>query len=121
MGARLYHKSGKKAEQGILDISKHYESVKVDYYVVMPNHIHLLLSLCASGRSMTAPTIGRVVQQLKGSISKKAGFSCWQKSFYDHIIRNQTDYNEICEYIENNPLKWKEDRFYINIETPVLL
>ena len=36
----------------------------------------------------------------------------WQKSYYDHVIRNQRDYDEIWEYIENNPVKWEEDRFY---------
>ncbi len=36
----------------------------------------------------------------------------WQRSFYDHIIRNEQDYNEIWQYSKNNPQKWSEDRFY---------
>ena len=39
----------------------------------------------------------------------------WQRSFYDHIIRNEDDYRTIWEYIENNPAKWTEDRFYANM------
>ena len=53
-----------------------------------------------------APTISRVIKQFKGSITKQIGRPIWQKSFYDHAIRNQQDYDEIWKYIENNPLKY---------------
>ena len=46
------------------------------------------------------------MKQFKGSVTKQAGRPIWQKSFYDHGIRNQQDYNETWEYIENNPLKY---------------
>lgn len=55
---------------------------------------------------VSAPTISRVMKQFKGSITKQVGRPIWQKSFYDHGIRNQQDYNEIWQYIENNPLKY---------------
>ena len=57
---------------------------------------------------MGVPTISTVINQLKGYVSKKIGSLVWQRLFYDHIIRNQEDYNEICQYIENNPSKWYE-------------
>ena len=57
-----------------------------------------------------APTISRVMKQFKGSITKQVGRPIWQKSFYDHGIRNQQDYDEIWEYIENNPLKYALNR-----------
>ena len=53
-----------------------------------------------------------IIQQMKGYVTKQIGFPAWQKLFYDHIIRNENDYGEIWYYIENNPLKWTEDRFY---------
>lgn len=46
------------------------------------------------------------MQQFKGSITKQIGRPLWQKSFYEHGIRNQQDYDEIWEYIEHNPLKY---------------
>ena len=64
------------------------------------------------GRAMLAPTISRVIQQMKGYVSKQIGKPIWQKLFYDHIIRNEQDYNEIWQYIENNPQKWSEDSFF---------
>ncbi len=91
-----------------------YLNVKIDKYVIMPNHIHIIVVLHdESGRSQTVPTISRIIKQFKGSITKKAGFSVWQKSYYDHIIRNESEYLKICEYIEFNPLKWNEDKYYI--------
>ena len=80
----------------------------------MPNHIHLLLQIHGgeNGRAMPAPTVSTVIQQMKGYVTKQIGFTVWQKLFYDHIIRNENDYREIWEYIENNPIKLTEDRFY---------
>lgn len=93
------------------------EKIIVDKYVVMPNHIHMILSIehDVEGRPKVAPTISRVVQQFKGSISKKVGDSIWQKSFHDHVIRNQKSYDEIWGYIEQNPQKWELDKYYTRL------
>ena len=93
--------------------------VTVDNSVIMPNHIHLLLSIHAErlgGRRNAAPTISSVVNQFKGSVTKAVGFPCWQKSFHDHIIRNQQDFRKIWEYIDANPGKWTEDRYFIPVD-----
>ena len=98
------------------DITRHYPAITVDHAVVMPNHIHLLLQINTDidGWPMTAPTISTVINQTKGVISKKAGFSVWQKGFYDHVIRSDNDYRDIWNYIEGNPGKWTEDKLYIS-------
>ena len=85
-----------------------YNNVIVDKYCIMPDHIHLILRIESdeNGRTQFAPTLSRVIKQFKGSITKQIGKSVWQKSFYDHGIRNKKDYDEIWEYIENNPLKY---------------
>ena len=84
-----------------------YNNVKVDKYCIMPDHIHLIVSINADalGRTQFAPTISRVIKQFKGSVTKQIGKSIWQKSFYEHTIRNRHDYEEIWQYIDNNPLK----------------
>ncbi len=99
---------GKIVEKSILEISKHYQHISVDKYCIMPDHIHLLLSirLDENGRMISAPTISTVIGSMKRWVSKKVGKSVWQKSFYDHGIRNRQDYNDVWEYIENNPLKY---------------
>ena len=105
---------GQVVQNAIREIPKHYPAISLDHYVVMPNHIHLLLQINTDpdGRPMAAPTISTVVQQLKGVVTKQLGHSIGQKLFHDHIIRSQADYTKIWEYIENNPLQWELDCFY---------
>jgi len=107
-------KTGQLVKYAIEQIIVHYDNISVDNYCIMPNHIHLLLSITTddSGRIISAPTISNVVGSLKRWVSKQCGKPIWQKSFYDHIIRNQNDYSETYNYIDNNPIKWIEDEFY---------
>ncbi len=97
--------------------------VFIHKFVIMPNHIHMIIVINKnfeandnSGPPKAAPTLGRIINQFKGSISKKCGFKIWQKSFYDRVIRNNREYLEIWRYIENNPINWlngiEEDEFY---------
>jgi putative transposase len=105
------------AEKSINKIVDCYLYVFVDKYVVMPNHIHIILlvqnGIAKDGRLIIAPTISTVIQQLKRYVSKQIGFSIWQKSFHDHIIRNEEEYLKICEYIDTNPQKWQDDCYYL--------
>ena len=105
---------GRIVDSAIRNIPSHYPGVSVDRYVVMPNHVHLLLHIHtdADGRPMAAPTVSTVVQQFKGSVSKQIGHSIWQKLFHDHVIRNNADYRQIWQYIDSNPVNWKKDCFY---------
>ncbi len=106
---------GKTVDDAINNVCKYYPTVTVDKYVIMPNHIHLLLQIHAyNGRAMLAPTVSTIIAQMKGYVTKRTSVSIWQKSFYDHIIRNEKDYLEIWEYIDSNPAKWEEDCFYEN-------
>ncbi len=91
-----------------------YKNVSVDKYVIMPNHIHIIILILQNedGRTQFAPTISRIIKQFKGSITKKLGFSVWQKSFHDHIIRGEEEYRKIWNYIDTNPLTWEQDCFY---------
>jgi len=111
---------GTIVQRNIEDIPKHYPVISVDHYVIMPNHIHLLMRIHSdsSGRSMIAPTISTVVRMMKGAVSKQAGFAVWQKGFYDHVIRDDNDYRDIWSYIEGNPGKWAEDKMYIPPQIP---
>jgi putative transposase len=96
----------------IKQLSGIYENVSVGHYVVMPNHIHMIVLIGNDGgHPQDAPTLSRIVQQFKGAVSKKAGFPVWQKSFYDHIIRSEQEYAEVWQYIDTNPLKMQEDPY----------
>ena len=105
---------GRIVKDAIHNIPVHYPSIHVDNYVIMPNHVHMILFLqVENGRAMLVPTISVVIQQMKGFVSKTIGHSIWQSRFYDHVIRNDRDYREIWQYIENKYAKWSEDKYYI--------
>ena len=100
---------GKTIKFEIENISERYPTLKVDNYVIMPNHIHLILV----NTSNDVVDLCVAINQTKGKITRKIGFSLWQPSFHDHIIRNDEEYEKIWNYIEYNPLKWNEDKYYI--------
>jgi REP element-mobilizing transposase RayT len=91
-----------------------YDSVSLSWYVIMPNHLHVMVVISPGeyGRPQVAPTLDRMVKQFKGSVTKKAGMPIWQKSFYDHVIRNRQDYEDHVKYIYDNPIHWVYDEMY---------
>nr|WP_326184612.1 transposase [uncultured Oscillibacter sp.] len=110
--------SGMIVEQAILDIPAYYPQVTLHKWVVMPNHIHLLLQINETdGRMISAPTrtISTMIGQMKRAASKAAGGPIWQRGFYDHVVRNENDFLRIWTYIDANPAKWAEDRYYVRV------
>ena len=100
-------------KEAIEQIPEHYPDIRMEKYVIMPNHVHLLLLIdTLHGRPMVAHTVSRVIQQMKGSITKRLGRNVFQKSFHDRIIRNDAEYDMIWQYIDTNPLRWEMDCFY---------
>lgn len=97
----------------INNINIKYENVLVDKYVIMPNHIHLIIFLYGTMRA-SSPTknIEDIIRSLKILVTKEIGVSIWQRSYHDHIIRGEKDYQKIWEYIDTNAAKWEEDCFY---------
>ena len=104
----LWH--GEIADRYIRQMDAFYEHISVDQYVIMPDHIHLLITIHGGHPRTGVPTrtseIARFVGSLKRFCNKEYSENVWQPRYYDHIIRNQEDYNEVWKYIENNPLKW---------------
>ena len=105
-------------DQAIRAIPEHYQGVSVDTYVIMPNHVHAIIRIERtddSGRMISAPTLSTVVGQMKRWVSKQLGRPIWQKSFYDHVIRNEKEYLDDWNYIHQNPGKWEEDVLFRRI------
>ena len=109
---------GKIAEKQLLLLEERYPYLKVDQYVIMPNHIHavLILNDQAAGAS-PRPTVMDIICAYKSLTTrecKKAGFSekLFQTSFHEHIIRGRQDYEEIVRYVYENPTRWYYDELY---------
>ena len=107
---------GKIVEDYLIQIPEHYDCISVLNYVIMPNHVHLLLAIESSdddsGRQVVAPTVSTVVMQFKRNVSIAVGETVWQKGFYDHVIRDESDLENTYVYIDENPVKWDNDEYY---------
>ena len=91
-------------------------NMQVDKYVIMPNHLHLLITLTDGtprAASPTKATIPQIVNTIKSLTSKNVGASIWQRSYHDHVIRNDAEYRSIWQYIDENPARWSEDIYYV--------
>lgn len=105
--------AGEAVKTAVERIPVCYPSTVLERYVIMPNHVHMLITLQAhGGRTRCAPTVSHIVKQTKGAVTKHIGYPVWQKSYYDHIVRDESDFQRIWRYIDTNPLRWKEDRYY---------
>ncbi len=113
----ILYRCGRIINNNLEYMNKIYDRIKIDNYVIMPNHIHILISVYNNGTSGSpSPTneiIPSFVGTLKRFVNKEAGENIFQRSYIDHIIRNERDYIEHYTYIENNPLKWELDKLYI--------
>ena len=115
---------GQIVEKHILS-SRNMDRITLEKYVIMPNHIHILLTVDMNTggtprvSSPTTAIIPRFVASLKRFSNQEVGKEIFQRSYHDHVIRNQQDYLKIWEYIDNNPKQWKMDCFYVKEETDV--
>jgi len=110
------------------------ESVELDEYVIMPNHLHGIIVITSNRRGVLpyAPintlrhnpnefrspsrNIGSIIRGFKSAVARRVndqrntpGMPVWQRNYYEHVIRGEEDLNEVREYIINNPLKWDLD------------
>ena len=110
---------GKIVDKQLQEMSHFYDNIFVDKYVIMPNHIHLILRVTEvqNGPPRTSvPTnnaISNFVGTFKRLCNRQFGQNIWQYRSYDHIIRDERDYRKIWEYIDENPVRWTCDKFYV--------
>ena len=99
---------GKIVKQNINKIEQIYRNIIIDEYVIMPNHIHILMLI----KYKSDATISKKIKHLKTNITKEIKYSVWQKSFYEHIVRNEKEYFKIKEYIKYNVINWRKDKYF---------
>lgn len=113
---------GELVREELFQLQDRFSSVSIDKYVIMPNHIHIILRLEDTGGASPSPTKESTTlydaicafKSLSVRRCKKMGFvgKLWQRGYHDHVIRNEEDYRSIWEYIDNNPARWTEDEYY---------
>jgi REP element-mobilizing transposase RayT len=110
---------GKIIESNWFYLETLFSDISLKDFLIMPNHIHFILELGnnPSWRNAKKPTdLGNIVKALKSKSvvdSKKLGIfddsTFWQRSYHDHIIRDESELVRIREYIKNNPAQWELD------------
>ena len=111
---------GKIAKEQLSELENRYKTIKINKYVIMPNHIHLIVFSDNTAGASPCPTISDVICSFKSLTTRMCNKlnnkpqKIFQTSFHDHIIRGERDYREIWEYIDTNVIKWKKDCFYID-------
>ena len=96
-------------------VEKYIRNVpEIEKYVIMPNHIHMIIRIDNGTMWASSPTnkVANIVRSLKTLTTKEIGKPIFQRFYHDHIIRNERDYEEIWQYIDTNPLKWSLDKYY---------
>ena len=116
--------AGEIAAEWIGRISKKFPNWTVENWIVMPNHVHLLMQAhsCAAGHAGPAlqtvvgwyktMTTNACIRAVKSEKMPPFDGGVWQISFYDHVIRNEQEYLRVWQYIDDNPANWAEDEYY---------
>ncbi|MBE6816562.1 MAG: transposase [Ruminococcaceae bacterium] len=107
-------------DKNIVTMNGIYNDINAEKYIIMPNHVHMIIDIDnnnngASGSPLpTNSKLSRYIGTLKRFCNKKIGKNIWQTGFYDHIIRNDEDYEMHLQYIDKNPKKWLlgKDEYY---------
>ena len=119
----LLSEYGRVIHESLVFLKGHYPNIVFHRWVIMPNHVHLLLSLLgnagqAGGASgMPRPTdavISKLVSSLKRFTNRKTGTQLWQNGYYDHIVRDEQDFLRRWQYIDNNPAAWLDDDYFVD-------
>ncbi len=132
-GKMVLSTSGEVAGNSWAEIPLHFQQIQIDQFSVMPNHVHGILiieedmvgnaymrsnqrnAFMHSLQDRTKMLLSKIIQQYKATVTRKINslegglYFGWQKSFYDHVIRNDKSLDNLRQYIINNPLEWELD------------
>ncbi len=114
---------GKIAYADMVNLNAIYNGIRADPFIIMPNHVHAIIEIHNSHSITGKTTLSSVIGSYKSGVSRRIreihpNMEVWQRSFHDHIIRNQKEYEKIYSYILFNAQKWEEDCFYPTKITP---
>ena len=139
-GVMVLNDAGEMVHRQWRALADRFDSVELDEIVIMPNHLHGIIEL-VSGQSRMgkpqgiAPTVEQLPQRVSPTIGDVVGAfkslstneyitgvkqkkwrpfqqKLWQRNYYEQVIRDEQSYLELVQYIQNNPLKWLEDKYY---------
>jgi putative transposase len=132
-GEIILNEAGRMVTELWLAIPEHFSNVELGEFVVMPNHIHGIITITNLGATHASPlprmsngpkpgSIGAIVGSFKSATSKRfhdltnrRDLHLWQRNYYEHVIRNERDHQAIYDYIVANPENWEKDDDYAQV------
>ena len=96
------------------ELAARYDHLHADCWVLMPNHVHLILGLLPAAALAPAKSLGQLVGAFKATCTRRgrlwhpATASLWQRNYYEHIIRTPLDLDNHRQYVRHNPRRWVE-------------
>jgi putative transposase len=107
-------------------LPKRFSHIQLGEFVIMPNHVHVLIHLIQAGTGLLEKygqpvpgSIPTIVRSYKSTVSRRInqlaswkGQPVWQRNYYEHIVRDEHALNRISAYIRSNPSRWAEDKFF---------
>jgi len=137
-GKMQLNRLGQIVKEEILKTERVRNNVLVDSWVIMPNHVHLIINITGSNHVETPRrgvstnkikqwkpgSLGVIINQIKGACTRRIRKSlnpyfAWQPRFYDHIIRTEQDLENLRLYMQTNPEKWRDDAYHPTIEVSI--
>jgi len=120
---------GKIIEKQWNALPNQFDSVSSDEFIMMPNHVHGVVIIRQRADTRPAPTLGDIICAFKSKCTMEylnsiktngtyKSVKIWQRSYYEHIIRDEESLNKIRDYIRNNQLTWEEDKSNISYNNP---
>ena len=96
-------------EKILLSLPERFSGLKIDWYVLMSNHLHVIFVFNEIKRGLP-----EIIRTFKALVTRNTKIKIWQRNYYEHIIRNENALLKIREYIQNNPLieKIRFEGFY---------
>jgi REP element-mobilizing transposase RayT len=126
-GKMILNDAGKIVEMVWNELPQHYSNIQLDAFVVMPDHIHGIIIITeykSTHIESRRHGLSEIVRGLKTFSARKInelhntiGKKLWQRNYYEHIIRTETECLNIANYIKNNPQKWEKDHSTGGFET----
>ncbi len=112
---------GSIAHHAVLEIPSLFPCVSIEHFVIMPNHVHMLLTINAGTAELMdrTPNLSTIVGTYKSRAARlihqiNPGLNVWQRSYHDHVPRNEKSWQAIWKYIEENPYHWENDVMYMH-------
>ena len=112
----------KMIDKWLIETESKFSGIKIDKYVIMPNHIHFVVYI--RGGHIGPPlheivgwfktmTTNEYIRGVKSGLYPSFNKRIWQRNYYERIIRDETEYQRIWRYIDENPARWDEDKYFV--------